>query len=95
MDDSKVTTHGSGEEIIEMDDSKITTHGSGEEIVEMDDLKVDEIEVKVDLYPKLEGNSGENENEYTGQEPIIIQVCCNQLYTKFPLIKSAFSEFAV
>ena len=89
------TADGSGEEIMEMDDSKVTTHGSGEEIVEMDDSKVDEFEVKLDPYLKLEGNSGENKNEYTGLEQVIVAPCCSQLYMKFPLMESAFGEFAV
>ena len=72
----------------------MTPH-SGAEIMKMDHLKVDEIEVRLVLYPKVEGNSCENEDNYKGLEHGIILTSCYELYAKFPLMKSGFSKFAV
>ena len=72
-----------------------TNPGSGAEIMKMDDLKVDEIEVKLEPYLKLEGNSGENKDKYIGLEHGIISACHFQLYAKFSLMMSGFGEFAV
>ena len=68
---------------------------SGAEIMKMDDLKVDEIEVKLDPYPKVKGNSCENEDDYIGLEHGIVLACGYELYAKFCLMKSGFGKFAV
>ena len=61
----------------------------------MHDANIDEIKVKLDPYPKLDDNSGENKNKYMGQEYIIVRLCHKQLYKTFPWMRGAFSEFAV
>ena len=75
--------------------SSETTPDSGAEIVKTYNLKVDEIKVILELYANVQGNSCENEDEYIGLEYGIILACHYQLYAKFPLMMSGFSEFAV
>ena len=64
-----------------------------EEIMKMDESKVDEIEVKVEPYPKLEEDG--NEEHYQGLEYGIVFACGNTLYAKFSSMMTAFSEFVV
>ena len=94
-EDGNETAEGCDEQVAEMADLKVTTYGSADEIMEMHDANIDEIKVKLDPYPKLDDNSGENKNKYMGQEYIIVRLCHKQLYKTFPWMRGAFSEFAV
>ena len=66
----------------------------GTETGKMDNLD-DDVKVILDLYPKVESNSVENNEDYKGLEHHIILECHGELYMKFPLMKSAFGKFAV
>ena len=75
------------------DSLKSSSDSHAEEIVKMDESKVDEIELKVEPYPKLEDE--ENKDLYQALEHGIVFACRNTLYAKFSSIMSAFGEFVV
>ena len=75
------------------DSSKSSQDSDVEEIEKMDESKVDEIEVKLEPYPKLEGDR--DEEHYQGLEYGIVFACHNILYVKFSSLTTAFSEFVV
>ena len=55
----------------------------------------DDVKAVLDLYPKVKTNSVEIDEDYKGLEYHIISDCCDELYSKFPLMKSGFGKFAV
>ena len=73
------------------DSSESNPDAHAEEIMKTDESKVDEIEVKVEPYPKLKEDK--NEELYQGLEYSIFFACHKTLYAKFQSMMSAFGEF--
>ena len=75
------------------DSSKLSQDSDVEEIEKMDESKVDEIKVKLEPYPKFEGDR--EEEHHQGLEYGIVFACRNILYAKFSSLMTAFGEFVV